>query len=496
MRPSRTYSATVIHGGVDGSCGTTAMSRASSARRSSVTERPPSAISPANGTSRATARSSVVFPAPFGPISASHSPFATTASTRSTTGTPAELDRDPPQLDHAAAASCRPQDESEERRAEERGHHAERDLRRRERRPRDHVREHEEPRAHDDGQRDQRAVPDSGEEPDRVRDDDPDEADEPGDGDRRGSPERRRDDEREPHPADVDPEARRLVVAEVEHVDDAAQRDDHDDRDGDVREDEDDVGPARARDVPEDPRVDLLQRLRVLLLDERLPGREERRHRHAGEDQRRRVPLAARRAADRVREHHRDASRRRTPRPGAPAGRAGRPGGTRSRSSRRARRRPRRRAGTGSASGLRKTPWYVAPASASIAPTSAARITRGTRICQRIASSVGESDVEKPGTWRRAAADSSTAPTPRSTGPASTPTTSDSEEERHGGARPDRGQPASPDVGGVLRDGRHRATGAAGRARRTSRGRSSRAAAPSARRSSRRSARSSRCGRR
>ena len=61
-----------------------------------------------------------------------------------------------------------------------------------------------------------------------------------------------------------------------------------------------------ARDVPEDPRVDLLQRLRVLLLDERLPGGEERGHRHAGQDQRRRVALAPRRAADRVREHDRD----------------------------------------------------------------------------------------------------------------------------------------------------------------------------------------------
>ena len=89
-------------------------------------------------------------------------------------------------------------------------------------------------------------------------------------------PERRGDDEDEPHATDVDAEARRLVVAEVEHVDDAAQREDDDDRDGDVREDEDDVRPAGARDVPEDPRVDLLQRLGVLLLHERLPRGEER----------------------------------------------------------------------------------------------------------------------------------------------------------------------------------------------------------------------------
>ena len=126
-----------------------------------------------------------------------------------------------------------------------------------------------------------------------MRDDDPDEADQAGDGDRCRGTERRSDDEREPHPPHVDPEARRLVVPEAEHVDDATQRDDHDESDRDVRQDQDDVRPARARDVPEDPRVDLLQRLRVLLLDERLPGGEERRDRHAREDERRGVPLPA-----------------------------------------------------------------------------------------------------------------------------------------------------------------------------------------------------------
>src|SRR5262245_49219082 len=79
----------------------------------------------------------------------------------------------------------------------------------------------------------------------------------------------------------------------------------------------------------------------------------------------------------------------------------------------------------GSASGLRKTPWYVAPATANIAPTSAASITRGTRISHRIASSVGDNDVVTPGTWSLAPADSSTEPTPRSTGPARTPIASD-----------------------------------------------------------------------
>ena len=78
-----------------------------------------------------------------------------------------------------------------------------------------------------------------------MRDDDPDEADQPADRDRRGRAERRGDDEREPHAPHVDAEARRLVVAEAEHVDDAAQREDHDGRDGDVR-----AGSARRRASP------------------------------------------------------------------------------------------------------------------------------------------------------------------------------------------------------------------------------------------------------
>ena len=79
-------------------------------------------------------------------------------------------------------------------------------------------------------------------------------------------------------------------------------------------------------------------------------------------------------------------------------------------------------------------------------PTSAARTTRGTRISHRIASSVGLSEVSNPGTCSRAAADSRIAPIPRSIGPASTPTTSDDEQESDRGARPDGRQPARTDV--------------------------------------------------
>ena len=103
---------------------------------------------------------------------------------------------------------------------------------------------------------------------------------------------------REPHAADVDAEARRLVVAEAEHVDDApAARRSRRSRRATYGEDR---GRRRVQPVlgmfAEDPRVDLLQRLRVLLLDERLPRGEERRHGDAGEDQRRRVALAAARS--------------------------------------------------------------------------------------------------------------------------------------------------------------------------------------------------------
>ena len=149
----------------------------------------------------------------------------------------------------------------------------------------------------------------------------------------------------------------------------------------------------------------------------------------------------------------------------------------------------------GSASGLRKTPWYVAPASASIAPTSAARTTRGTRISHRIASSVGESDVETPGTPSRAAADSSTAPTPRSTGPTRTPITSATTRNATAEHTPSGPSPRArtSEACSAMAD---TATGAVARARTTSPGRSPRAAAPSGRRSSRGPGRSSPCGRR
>ena len=44
-------------------------------------------------------------------------------------------------------------------------------------------------------------------------------------------------------------------------------------------QDDDDVAPAAARQAPEDPGVDLLQGVGVLLLDERLHRGEEGRHR-------------------------------------------------------------------------------------------------------------------------------------------------------------------------------------------------------------------------
>ena len=250
---------------------------------------------------------SVVLPAPLGPISASHSPSATSRWISSTTGRPPEDDGHAREGDrtHADAPAGRPQHECEERRAEERGDDPERDLGRRERGARDDVREDEERRPRDDGEREQRAVAAPHEQADRVRDDDPDERDEPADRDRRRGPDRRRRHEQQPRAADVHAQARRLVVTEVEDVDDPPVHEHHDRRDGDVRQQEHDVAPARARDRPQDPRVDHAERVGVLLLHEGLEGGEERRDRDAREDEGRCVAFATRRPADDVRERDR-----------------------------------------------------------------------------------------------------------------------------------------------------------------------------------------------
>ena len=58
---------------------------------------------------------------------------------------------------------------------------------------------------------------------------------------------------------------------------------------------------------PEDPAVDLLQRLRVLLLHERLHGGQERDDRDAGEHERRRAAAAAAGVAEHVGERRRRA---------------------------------------------------------------------------------------------------------------------------------------------------------------------------------------------
>ena len=152
VRPRSTYSATVIQGGVDGSCGTTATSRASSARAQlgdSGARRARSRRE--NGTSRAIARSSVVLPAPFGPMSASHSPSRDRRVDRVDDGAAAELDRDAAQLDRAhptpprvvrrtSAKNGAPKNAVTTPSGISAG---------RERRARDDVREHEEPRADD-----------------------------------------------------------------------------------------------------------------------------------------------------------------------------------------------------------------------------------------------------------------------------------------------------------------------------------------------------------
>ena len=85
VRPSRMYSATVSAGGVSGFCGTRATLRAICLRVFESTARPSSCTEPANGTRPAIARRIVVFPAPLGPMSATHSPCSTAAPTPCTT---------------------------------------------------------------------------------------------------------------------------------------------------------------------------------------------------------------------------------------------------------------------------------------------------------------------------------------------------------------------------------------------------------------------------
>ena len=105
----------------------------------------------------------------------------------------------------------------------------------------------------------------------------------------------------EPHAADVDAERRGLLVADAQHVEQPPVQQDHDRADDDVRRDERDVVPAGRVEAAEDPAVDLLQRLRVLLLDERLDRGQERDDRHAGEHERRRAAAVAGRVAERRR---------------------------------------------------------------------------------------------------------------------------------------------------------------------------------------------------
>ena len=88
VRPISTYSATVSHGGVSGVCGTIARRRARSRRSSPAASLSRSDTVPSWGRRPAIARRSVVLPAPFGPIRATHSPRSTAVVTSRTTARP------------------------------------------------------------------------------------------------------------------------------------------------------------------------------------------------------------------------------------------------------------------------------------------------------------------------------------------------------------------------------------------------------------------------
>ena len=143
------------------------------------------------------------------------------------------------------------------------------------------------------------AVARPGQESDGVRHDDPDEGDQAADGDRSGRAQRRRCDYEQPHPRDRHPQARGLVVADGEDVEQAPVPQEDGRAEGDVREQDEDVGPARGLELAQDPAVNLLHRLSAALLDVGLHRRQERGHRHARENERRR-PAPAHGAAEEV----------------------------------------------------------------------------------------------------------------------------------------------------------------------------------------------------
>ena len=326
VRPRRTYSATVSAGGVSGFCGTNATSRATARRpslRASLPVDQHLALVGGEAGERAQRRG----------LPRAVRPDQRRPASRFRAQREPAHGRDRPEphpevarLDHRPLLE-RAQDDGEERRAEERGDDADRQLGRREDGARDDVREHEEARAGEQRERDDRAVARRDEEPDRVRDDDPDERDQAAHRHGRGRPERGRDDDRQPRASDVDPEARRLVVAEAEDVEHAPVQDEHERAHRDVRRADRDVVPGRGREAAEQPRVDVLQLLRVLLLHERLHRRREGRHRHAGEHERTGHLRGADRAAERVRDDDRgDRTRERGQRHRPVAARRGRGG--------------------------------------------------------------------------------------------------------------------------------------------------------------------------
>ena len=160
------------------------------------------------------------------------------------------------------------------------------------------------------------------------------------------------------------------------------------------------IVPAGGPEPPEDPRVDLAERLGILLLEERLHGGEERRDGDArrGQAGRRTCrprldrpspyarPTPAMRT-DECRDRHGELRTRPTgPYTTAIVAPSPAPAAAPSR--------------YGSASGFRNTAWYAAPEAESDAPTSAATITLGSRRFPRIAACCSD----MPG-WRIAERD-------------------------------------------------------------------------------------------
>src|SRR5919197_922473 len=160
LRPRRTYSETAIAGGRTGICGTSATCRASSRLPSDSTSWPCTVSEPVWRTRPDIARSTVVLPAPLGPMIPSHSPAPIrVVSSHTTVWLPSTTETRWRAIAAISAGHPRgAEHDCEEGRPHHRGDHPNRDLRRSEQRACRDVGEYEEGASKRERERQQRPV--------------------------------------------------------------------------------------------------------------------------------------------------------------------------------------------------------------------------------------------------------------------------------------------------------------------------------------------------